>query len=80
MKKLTSKVIWLFAIGQLGWSILSALVTNWIITFYEPDTEMLKAGQTLFMRWGVCSTLSQIPGLRICRTGAGIRRAGGFHS
>lgn len=49
MKKLTSKVIWLFAIGQLGWSILSALVTNWIITFYEPDTEMLKAGQTLFL-------------------------------
>ena len=52
MKKLTSKVIWLFAIGQLGWSILSALVTNWIITFYEPDTEMLKAGQTLFLPQG----------------------------
>lgn len=52
MKKLTSKVIWLFAIGQLGWSILSALVTNWIITFYEPDMEMLKAGQTLFLPQG----------------------------
>ena len=79
MKKLTSKVIWLFAIGQLGWSILSALVTNWIITFYEPDWACLRFW-VAFMRWGVCSTLSQIPGLRICRTGAGIRRAGGFHS
>lgn len=52
MKKLTKKVIWLFAIGQLGWSILSALVTNWIITFYEPDQEMLDAGQTLFLPQG----------------------------
>ena len=52
MKKLTSKVIWLFAVGQLGWSILSALVTNWIITFYEPDQEMLDAGQTLFLPQG----------------------------
>ena len=52
MKKLTRRVIWLFAVGQLGWSILSALVTNWIITFYEPDTEMLKAGQTLFLPQG----------------------------
>ena len=51
-KELTRKVIWLFAIGQLGWSILSALVTNWIITFYEPDAEMLKAGQTLFLPQG----------------------------
>ena len=41
MKKLTRKVIWMFAIGQLGWSTLSAIVTNWVISFYQPDTEML---------------------------------------
>ena len=52
MKKLTGKVIWLFAVGQLGWSTLSALVTNWVISFYEPNQEMLDAGQTVFLPQG----------------------------
>ena len=47
-KELTKKIIWLFAIGQLGWSLLSALITNWVTTFYQPDKEMLDAGQTIF--------------------------------
>ena len=49
MKRLTKRVIWMFAIGQLGWSTLSALVTNWVISFYEPNQEMLDAGQTVFL-------------------------------
>ena len=52
MKKLTKRVIWMFAIGQLGWSNLSALVTNWVISFYEPNQEMLDAGQTVFLPQG----------------------------
>ena len=52
MKKLTKRVIWMFAIGQLGWSTLSALVTNWVISFYEPNQEMLDAGQTVFLPQG----------------------------
>jgi len=52
MKKLTKIVIWRFAIGQLGWSLLSALVTNWVISFYEPDQEMLDAGQIIFLPQG----------------------------
>ncbi len=51
-KKLTRKIIWLFAIGQLGWSTLSALVTNWVISFYEPNEEMIAAGQTVFLPQG----------------------------
>ncbi len=51
-KKLTRKIIWLFAIGQLGWSTLSALVTNWVISFYEPNEEMIEAGQTIFLPQG----------------------------
>ena len=51
-KKLTRKVIWMFAIGQLGWSTLSAIVTNWVISFYEPNEEMLEAGQTVFLPQG----------------------------
>ena len=52
VKKLTRKVIWMFAIGQLGWSTLSAIVTNWVISFYQPDTEMLEAGQKIFLPQG----------------------------
>ncbi|MCR4693717.1 MAG: MFS transporter [Pseudobutyrivibrio sp.] len=47
-KPLTGKIIWLFAIGQLGWSLLSALITNWVTTFYQPDAEMMEAGQKVF--------------------------------
>jgi len=52
MKKLSKKVIWQFAVGQLGWSTLSAIVTNWLISFYEPNEEMLGAGQKLFLPQG----------------------------
>ena len=31
MKKVTNKVLWQFAIGQLGWSMLSGLVSNWLV-------------------------------------------------
>ena len=47
-KPLTKKIIWLFAIGQLGWSLLSALITNWVTTFYQPSDEMIASGQTIF--------------------------------
>ena len=52
MKKLTKSVIIRFAIGQLGWSTLSALVTNWIISFYQPDQAMISEGQTIFVPQG----------------------------
>ena len=34
MKKLTKGKMWCFAIGQFGWSVLSALITNWLVYFY----------------------------------------------
>ncbi len=38
-KKLASnKILWVFAIGQLGWSTLSGIINNWLVNFYEPDT------------------------------------------
>lgn len=36
-KPITKKVIWCFAIGQLGWSILSALISSFVVDFYQPD-------------------------------------------
>lgn len=38
-KKLASnRILWIFAIGQLGWSTLSGIINNWLVNFYEPDT------------------------------------------
>lgn len=51
-KPLTKKIIWLFAIGQLGWSLLSALITNWIVYFYQPSQEELELGHKLFIPQG----------------------------
>lgn len=53
MKKLTTGKMWCFAIGQLGWSLLSALITNWLVYFYQPDEAGIAAGQTLFIPQGL---------------------------
>lgn len=52
MKPVTKKVIWLFAIGQLGWSLMSAILTNFIEAFYQPDDLAQSQGQTLFLPQG----------------------------
>ena len=52
MKKITNKVLWLFAIGQLGWSMLSGIVSNWLVFFYMPEDVELEAGQKLFITQG----------------------------
>ena len=53
MKKLTTGKMWCFAVGQLGWSLLSALITNWLVYFYQPDEAGIAAGQTLFIPQGL---------------------------
>ncbi|MBQ9898313.1 MAG: MFS transporter [Ruminococcus sp.] len=45
----SNKVLWIFAIGQLGWSTLSGIVTNLLVFFYRPGQEALNDGQTLFI-------------------------------
>lgn len=52
MKKITKKKMWQFAIGQLGWSILSGLIVNWLVYFYQPNQEAINAGQKLFIPQG----------------------------
>lgn len=52
MKRITKKKMWLFAIGQLGWSILSGLIVNWLVYFYQPNEEAIAQGQTLFIPQG----------------------------
>ena len=38
MKSLTRGKMWCYAIGQLGWSIISGLIGTWLVYFYQPDT------------------------------------------
>ena len=35
-KRLTKKQMIIFAIGQLGWSLLSGIISAWLVTFYLP--------------------------------------------
>ena len=52
MKKITNKVLWTFAVGQLGWSMLSGIVSNWLVFFYMPEDKEIEAGQRLFITQG----------------------------
>ncbi|PKL00479.1 MAG: sodium:solute symporter [Tenericutes bacterium HGW-Tenericutes-1] len=52
MKKITKKVMWIFAIGQLGWSLLSGIIVNWLVYFYQPAEEILAAGHSLYISQG----------------------------
>ncbi len=46
-KRLTKKQMWIFAIGQLGWSILGGIISAWLVAFYLPTKE-LKDGVNVF--------------------------------
>lgn len=49
MKKVTNKVLWIFAVGQLGWSMLSGIIVNWLVFYYQPDKSALDQGLTTFV-------------------------------
>ena len=38
MKSVSSGTKWVFAIGQLGWSLLSGIIANLLVNFYLPDS------------------------------------------
>lgn len=52
MKSLSKSKMWLFAVGQFGWAMLSGLISNWLVYFYQPDAAAQSAGQTLFIPQG----------------------------
>ena len=41
LKPITNKLLWIFAIGQFGWSLLSGIVSNWMVYYYtgSPDAQ-----------------------------------------
>lgn len=60
-KKIASnKVLWIFAIGQLGWSMLSGIVSNWLVFFFQPSQDELAKGQIEFIPQGTFIGLTVI--------------------
>lgn len=53
MKRLTKKQMIIFAIGQLGWSMLSGLINAWFVTFYLPTQNDISAGAVQFIKPGL---------------------------
>lgn len=53
MKKLTTGKIWQFAAGQFGWAMLSGIISNWLVYFYQPDEAAISQGQTVFIPQGL---------------------------
>ena len=49
MKRLTKKQMIIFAIGQLGWSMLSGIINAWLVTFYLPTKGDIEAGATQYI-------------------------------
>ncbi|MBR0235145.1 MAG: MFS transporter [Clostridia bacterium] len=49
MKRLTKKQMWIFAIGQLGWSTLSGIISAWFVTFYLPTSSDISSGATQYI-------------------------------
>ena len=41
-RRLTKKEMWIFAIGQLGWSILGGIISAWLVSFYLPTKDVVK--------------------------------------
>ncbi|MBR2835441.1 MAG: MFS transporter [Coriobacteriales bacterium] len=51
-KLASNKILWLFAVGQLGWAMLSGIITNWLVYYYQPGQDFLSKGQQLFVTQG----------------------------
>ena len=53
MKRLSKKQMIIFAIGQLGWSMLSGIINAWLVTFYLPTQGDIDGGATQFIKPGL---------------------------
>ena len=51
-KQAGNKILWLFAIGQLGWAIMSGIITNWLVFFYQPSDTAIASGAPVFFTQG----------------------------
>ena len=59
MKRLSKKQMIIFAIGQLGWSLLSGIISAWLVTFYLPTED----GVTKYIKPGLIAGFITILGI-----------------
>ncbi len=52
-RRLTKKEMRIFAVGQLGWSTLSGIITAWLVTFYLPTEDSVAAGAKFYVPTGL---------------------------
>lgn len=52
-RRLTKKEMRIFAVGQLGWSILAGVINTWLVTFYLPTTSSVEAGAIFYIPTGL---------------------------
>ena len=45
--------MWIFAIGQLGWSILGGIINTWLVTFYLPTQGSVESGAKFYVPTGL---------------------------
>ena len=63
MKRLSKKQMIIFSIGQLGWSMLSGIISAWLVTFYLPTSGDLKSGAIQFILPGLLGGFITILGI-----------------
>ncbi len=49
MKRLTKRQMRIFAVGQLGWSTLSGIISAWFVTFYLPTQNDISGGAVQYI-------------------------------
>ena len=52
-RRLTKKEMRIFAVGQLGWSILGGLINAWLVTFYLPTDQDIARGANFYLPTGL---------------------------
>ncbi len=52
MKSLTKSKIWLFAVGQFGWALLSGLIGTYLVNFYLPGEADIAQGHQILIPQG----------------------------
>lgn len=69
MKRLSKKQMWIFAVGQLGWSILGGIINAWLVTFYLPTASDIQNGAVSFIQGGFIFWVFTILGIItfVCR-------------
>ena len=52
-RRLTRKEMRIFAVGQLGWSILGGIINTWLVTFYLPTASSVEVGAKFYIPTGL---------------------------